>query len=465
MSRNEKHIVALISVFAAVFLTGMKLVVGLWTNSLGILSEAAHSGLDLVAAAITFFAIRFADRPPDKEHHFGHGKIENFSALIETFLLLLTCVWIIYEAVHRLTVGGVKVDASLWAFLTLIVSISIDFSRSRALKRVAVKYDSQALEADALHFSTDIWSSLVVLLGLASVRLGEFYGVPWLSKMDSVAALGVALIVIYIGGQLAYKSVYNLLDSIPAEISRKIEEAARVSGVLEIRQIRTRKSGPTVFADIRVVVENCLTIERTHEIAGQIEQAVQKAVAGADVMVHTEPVEDDPTDAGILSKTLAQKFNMAAHNVRCTDTGARILELHLEVDRSLSLQAAHDQVSRFEDEFLKKRPDFGKVISHIEPVATATSSLKVDEDLHASIRKAANKFFKDNHISCSTHEVSVTRSGHLLSISLHCAMEGHISIVDAHDLATKLEQYLHMQVPILGDVTIHVEPFKAKENQ
>jgi divalent metal cation (Fe/Co/Zn/Cd) transporter len=180
-------------------------------------------------------------------------------------------------------------------------------------------------------------------------------------------------------------------------------------------------------------------------------------------MVHTEPLEDNPSDAGILAKTIAQQFDMAAHNVRCTDTGARVLELHLEVDRSLSLQAAHDRVSRFEDEFLKKCPDFGKVISHIEPVATATSSINVDKDLHAFIRKVANKFFKDNHISCDTHEVSVSRSGHLLSISLHCAMEGHISIVDAHDLSTRLEQYLHTQVPILGNVTIHVEPSKTKE--
>lgn len=460
MSRNEKHLVALVSVFAAVILTGMKLTVGFWTNSLGILSEAAHSGLDLVAAAITFFAIRIADRPPDKEHNFGHGKVENFSALIETLLLLLTCVWIIYEAVHRLRIGSVEVDASVWAFATLIVSIAIDFSRSRALKRVAIKYDSQALEADALHFSTDIWSSCVVLLGLASVRFGEYYGIVWLAKMDAIAALGVAVIVVWVGGQLIYKSVYELIDSVPAEISRRIEEAARVIGVLDIRKIRTRKSGPTVFAEIDVVVENCLTIERTHEIANMIESAVREAVRGADVVVHTEPIEDDPSDAGVLAKTLAQRFNMAAHNVRCTNTGSRTLELHLEVDRALSLEAAHKQVSCFENEFLKKRQDFGRVISHIEPVIAETALLKVDEDLHAQVRKTANEFFKKNHIRCNAHDVSVSRSGQMLYISLHCAMDGHISVVDAHDLSTRLELYLHTQVPIIGEVTIHVEPFK-----
>ena len=180
---REKKVVAMTSVAAAVFLTGIKLIVGLMTGSLGILAEAAHSALDLVAAVITFFAVRISDRPADDSHPYGHGKVENLSALAETFLLLLTCVWIVYEAVRRLFFEDIHVDPNLWAFLIMGLSIVIDFSRSRALGRVAKKYGSQALEADALHFSTDIWSSAVVIVGLALVKFGEYRGARGLSMI------------------------------------------------------------------------------------------------------------------------------------------------------------------------------------------------------------------------------------------------------------------------------------------
>ncbi|MBR9976373.1 MAG: cation diffusion facilitator family transporter, partial [Bacteroidetes bacterium] len=187
----EKRRVALTSVFAAILLTTMKLLVGLWTGSLGILSEALHSALDLLAAMITFFAVRVADRPPDADHQFGHGKIENLSALVETLLLLATCGWILYEAYDRLSTGGIHVDVNVWAFVVIGISIVVDISRSRALMRVARKYNSQALEADALHFSTDIYSSLVVLVGLVSVLIG-------FPEADAIAAAVVAGIVIWI---------------------------------------------------------------------------------------------------------------------------------------------------------------------------------------------------------------------------------------------------------------------------
>ena len=197
----DKKSAAANSVIAAVFLTGMKLVVGLMTGSLGILAEAAHSGLDLVAAVVTFLAVRFSDKPADHEHPYGHGKVENFSALVETVLLFLTCGWIIYEAVQRLFFHSKEVQASFWAFLVMAISIAVDVSRSRMLYRAARQHRSQALEADALHFHTDIWSSSVVIGGLALVWLGrnvlpEYSGL--LAKADALAALGVAFIVIFV---------------------------------------------------------------------------------------------------------------------------------------------------------------------------------------------------------------------------------------------------------------------------
>ncbi len=197
-AEHEKNRVALTSVVAALFLTGFKVVTGLMTGSMGILAEAAHSALDLIAAVITLFAVRFSGRPADLEHTYGHGKIENLSALFETFLLFLTCVWIIYESVKRLLFVDVHVQVSIWAFVVVILSVIIDFGRSRALARTAKKYNSQALEADALHFSTDIWSSLVVLMGLILVLIAKRTGIAWLVKADAAAALIVAGIVIHV---------------------------------------------------------------------------------------------------------------------------------------------------------------------------------------------------------------------------------------------------------------------------
>src|SRR5207244_13571064 len=192
---HEKTLVAASSVVAAIFLTGVKIVVGVLSGSLGILSEAAHSGLDLVAAAVTFFAVRVSDRPADASHPYVHGKVENLSALVEAALLLVTCGAIVYEAIQRIFFRSIAVDASPWAFGVLLVSIIVDFSRSRALGRAARKYESQALEADALHFRTDILSSAVVIVGLGLVKLGEVTQQAWLNRADAVAALGVALIV------------------------------------------------------------------------------------------------------------------------------------------------------------------------------------------------------------------------------------------------------------------------------
>ena len=210
---REKRLVAMSSVGVAVILTGGKLAVGLMTGSLGILSEAAHSGLDLVAAVVTFLAVRASSRPADSAHSYGHGKIENLSALFETLLLLGTCAWIIYEAIERLFFKEVAVEVSWWAFAVVLVSIALDYSRSRALLRVARKYQSQALEADALHFSTDIWSSGVVLAGLGLLLLADHTGSAWLRKADTVAALGVAGIVIWISYRLGRKTIADLLGA------------------------------------------------------------------------------------------------------------------------------------------------------------------------------------------------------------------------------------------------------------
>jgi cation diffusion facilitator family transporter len=283
--RNEKTKVALISVFAAIFLTGFKLIIGLVTGSLGILSEALHSGLDLVAAVITFFSVRVSDKPADKRHNYGHGKIENFSAFIETALLLITCIWIIYEAIHRLVTGKTDIEVTIWSYIVVVSSIVIDFTRSRALYKVAKKYNSQALEADALHFSTDIWSSAVVLIGLICANFGFFFA-------DSVAALVVAMIVLVVCYQLGKRATNVLLDKMPEDSFAKVKEVLkRIPEIIRYHNLRIRESGADTFIDVNIHVSSELTNIQAHAICDKIEDEVRKVIKRADVFVHAEPEE------------------------------------------------------------------------------------------------------------------------------------------------------------------------------
>ncbi len=291
---SEKRLVALSSVAAAVVLTSMKVVVGLATGSIGILSEAAHSGLDLLAAAVTLWAVRASAMPADEDHPYGHGKIENFSALFETGLLLATCVWISYEAVKRLAFEPTHVEATPWSFAIMVVSIVIDVSRSRALARAARKYRSQALEADALHFSTDVWSSAVVLVGLACVWASNHFSLPWLARADAVAALGVAAIAVIVSLRLGKKSVDDLLDAAPTGLLERVAHAAAVPGVVSVSQVRVRRSGPQTFADVTLQVARGLTLEAAHDVAHAAEEAIGGAVPDVDVVVHAEPADEAP---------------------------------------------------------------------------------------------------------------------------------------------------------------------------
>ncbi len=280
---KEKKKVALLSVIAAFFLTGFKLVVGILTGSLGILSEALHSALDLVAAIITYFSVRISDKPADTNHNYGHGKVENLSALIETFLLLITCGWIIYEAIERLVSGNTHIEVTYWSYIVVISSIIIDISRSRALSRVAKKYNSQALEADALHFSTDIWSSVVVLLGLICAQFGFFFA-------DSIAALVVALIVLVISYRLGKKAIDVLLDKAPADTVKIVQET--LAGYIKVKRfhsLKVRTAGADTFIKFNIHLDPDLSLLEVHEICDDIETRLNGLIPRSEVYIHAEP--------------------------------------------------------------------------------------------------------------------------------------------------------------------------------
>ncbi|MFA5881468.1 MAG: cation diffusion facilitator family transporter [Eubacteriales bacterium] len=304
---REKKSVAVSSVLASLLLTAGKLVVGLLTGSLGILSEAAHSALDLVAALITYFAVRVSDKPADDEHHYGHAKVENLSALIESILLFITCAWIMYEAVKRLFFESVSIEVNFWSFAVLIVSILIDFSRSRALDRVAKKYNSQALEADALHFSSDILSSLVVLAGLGFAKFGITYA-------DSLAALVVAVIVIIASWRLAKRTINALLDKAPRGLDRQIaDEVIETPGVAGVHRVRLRQAGGQIYGDLHVVIERSISFVDGHKIATLVEEKLARH--SSDILVHFEPEDDWEVVHSTIEETTRAVTRVIEENV------------------------------------------------------------------------------------------------------------------------------------------------------
>jgi cation diffusion facilitator family transporter len=280
---REKQSAALTSLLAAVGLTAFKIIVGLLTGSLGILAEAAHSGLDLVAAGMTLVAVRISGRPADRSHLYGHGKIENLSALGETLLLLVTCAWIVREAALRLVHHRVEIEVTVWSFAVMLTSIAIDVSRSRVLARAARKFHSQALEADALHFQTDVWSSAVVIFGLLAVKAGQWYA-------DAVAAMGVSLLVAWVSLQLGRRTIDALMDRAPEGMEERILAAVEaVPGVRNCHNLRMRYSGPVLFIDLHVLVDGEQSLAKAHQLTETVEQAIQELAPQADVTVHPEP--------------------------------------------------------------------------------------------------------------------------------------------------------------------------------
>lgn len=290
---EEKVRVACVSVIAAIFLTTAKIVVGIITGSLGIISEAAHSGLDLAAALATVFAVKASSRPADDDHPYGHGKVENLSALFETLLLLVTCIWIIREAILRL-IHPIPIESNILGFAVILMSIAVDLSRSSVLMKAAKKHKSQALEADALHFRTDVWSSIAVLLGLGLVLLGGKLNIPWLLRADATAAFVVAGIVIWVSVKLGRKTINDLLDAVPKELVCQARETVlKVPGVEAVPRIRMRRTGGEWFSDVIVQVNSVLNTEDAHQVANKVETALTVLMPGVDITVHVEPKEKE----------------------------------------------------------------------------------------------------------------------------------------------------------------------------
>ncbi len=444
---------------AAVVVTALKILVGVSTGSLGILSEAAHSGLDLIAALVTFFSVRVSDKPADADHQYGHGKIENFSAFVETGLLLLTCAWVVYEAVRRLFFHHVEIEPSITAFAVMLVSMAVDWWRSRVLGRIANKYDSQALEADALHFSADIWSAGVVVLGLLLVLAGRTYGIEWLRDSDPIAALIVAGVVITVSWRLARRTVDALLDAAPPGVRSQIQDAvSRVDGVLEVDRVRIRRAGNRYFADLSVGLARTVTFERSRQLAGAVSEAVNRILPDADVTVQSLPRAQRTENTFDRIRAVASARNLNVHDISVQDFAGRLhVEQHIELDERMTLKQAHDQVTELEAEMRRDVPEISDILTHIEsePATIETpDEIVSDAELEARLKAVARQFPE----VLDVHEFIIKRVRGRTYISCHCTLPDDLPLARVHDIQTELEIRFKQDSPSLFRVLIHPEP-------
>jgi cation diffusion facilitator family transporter len=457
--RAEKRAVAGNSVLAALLITGGKIVVGVSTGSLGILSEAAHSALDLIAALLTYFSVGVSDKPADADHQYGHGKVENFSAFVETALLLLTCIWVIYEAVVRLFFRRVDVEPSIWAFAVMLGSMVVDWWRSRALRRIATKYDSQALEADALHFSTDIWSAGVVVLGLALILVGRVYHLDGLRVADPIAALFVAGVIVSVSWRLARRTIDALLDAAPAGVRVQITDAvSRVDGVLEIGRVRIRRAGNRYFADLAVGLARTVTFQRSEQLVEAVTAAVRGILPDADVTVQPLPRAQRSENIFDRIRAVATRHNLNVHDISVQDLHGHLhVEQHVELDERMTLKHAHDQVTELEADMRHEVPEIADILTHIEsePATIETGDELVrDADLERQLKVAASRFPE----IVDMHDIQIKKVRGRLYVSCHCTLSDDLPLARVHDIQTELEIYFKQDAPELFRVLIHPEP-------
>jgi cation diffusion facilitator family transporter len=464
---REKKRAALLSVGSALLLVSLKTFLVVRTESLGVLSEALHSSLDLIAAIITFLSVRMSDQPADERHPYGHGKFENFSAFVETGLLALTACYIIYEAFARLFFRSVHIQPSVTAILVLLVALSIDVTRARALSRVAKKYSSDALEADALHFSTDVWSTIVVIAGIALVWAGETWNLPWLVYADALAGLAVAAVILWVGAQLGRRTMDALLDVAPEGLQQEIARAvARMDGVLDVDRVRVRRAGNRHFVDATVSVPRTASLEQVHALSDAIEKRIGEIVP-SDVMVHAEPRAPQGEHLFEAIRAVAQRMGLAIHDVSALQqAGQLFIELHLEVDENLSLRDAHRQASALEEEIRELRDGPVEVNIHIEPlgrhIATPDTGIGEMKQLSRAIEEFLNRLPLEFDELVNCHDVRVRQVEHHILVSCHCTMKSALPITQVHDVTAALEDRVKEKFPQIYRVTIHPEPFEEK---
>ncbi len=463
--KNNKQRAAFSSVIAAVFLTLIKIIVGILIGSLGILSEALHSGLDLCAAVITLFAVKYSDKPADRDHHYGHGKIESFSALLETVLLFVTCAWIIHEAVQKLFFGkSVEIIGSQWGILTMIIAIGVDLGRVKVLKEVSHEHRSQALEADAIHFSSDIWSSSAVIAGLVCVWVGSYFKIPYLQYADPIAALGVALLVIKVSFKLGKETIDVLLDTAPKGMQDKIlNEIKNINGIIDINTIRIRPSGAEYFININIGVDKNKSHNELNTIVHEIRNKIEAVISNSDISVSTFPVDvfENQGDKiyNDVSKIVA-RFPICTnvHNIKVYEVqGKKKIAAHIELKEDISLKQSHELEHKIQSTIEDELVEIDEASIHFqcfEKIDEAEEITETRKDIIENILESTNKMSES--INC--HDIRLYTKNNKISTFLHCELKEDYSIDNLDKLSRKITNQLKDNIECIDSVHIHFEP-------
>jgi cation diffusion facilitator family transporter len=457
---RRKQQAALSSIGAGVLLTAAKLVVGLLSGSLALLSEALHSGLDLVGTALAYAAVRVSNLPPDRNHPYGHAKAENLAALFAVFLLATTSVGILFEAYHK-AFGTPEVPTlSGWTFAVPALAIVVDWGRSRYLRRVAAATGSEALAADAANFASDLWSSAVVLASLIAIFVGEALGWPmvWLSRLDAAAGVIVAALIVHVAWGLAGRTVNALMDEVPLHLVPAVERAATdTPGVVVTESARLRYVGDQPYADVVVHVPRGLTIEQSETIAEAVTERVRGVVPRADVVVHTHPVPSASEQATDRARVIAARREVGVHHVRAfaTANGLR-LDMHMEVPARQTLAEAHATADAVEAALRAEMPGLGEVEIHIEPRHDETYQVEPLDDpvLEARVRAAAEQAAGGAFLS--RINLGSSALGYILTV--HCSLPGDLPITQAHARTADIERAIRAVLGHSYRVTVHPEP-------
>ncbi|EAT58922.1 cation diffusion facilitator family transporter [Chlorobium ferrooxidans] len=452
---QKKQQVAISSVVASLLLTAMKLIVGVLTGSIGIISEAAHSALDFGAASLTWYAVRMSGKPADSKHHYGHAKVESVSALIETGLLVVTSAWIIYAAIERLIAGTTEVEVTWYAFAVMAISIVVDISRSIALKKVAKETGSQALEADALHFSSDILSSAVVILGLVFVSLG----IVW---ADAVAGIAVALVVLWAAFRLGKETIDVLTDAAPEGLADRIEEMTMsVAGVIAIDKLRVKPSGPQVFVEMGVSVNRTLSVEKVQKICAEIEQKVREEFTLADMIINTRPIALNSETIAERVHVIGLNHNLHAHNISTNlSEQKKFITFDVEIDQKLTIKEAHDTVSALEEELHREFDGELDICIHLDPLRNEEhSTTALSDGAETVVRETIIAVSKTIEKIQDVHDIQIRKSDTgKLFITLHCSFDDEALLEEVHSLTSQLEGAIYHSLPYAYRVIIHAEP-------
>ena len=451
--------VAMNSLYAAVIITIIKILAAYFSGSLGVLSEVFNSAIDIFVCLVTILSIKYSSRPPDEDHNYGHEKVESFSALFQVFILFITASYIIYEAAVRLFGNKVvEVKVNIWIFLALIISMVIDFYRARILRKIARETKSNALEADALHFSSDILSSGVVIIGLILVYFN-------ISKTaDTIAALIVTGVIIYLGFKLSKKSIDSLMDRVPAGLYEKVKyETLLIKGVEDIKSFRIRSSGSKIYIDMVILISRLVPFSKAHDIMDSVEKKINELIENADVVIHSEPVETKSETINDKIRMIVNEFGLKCHDIFSHRIDNEIYsELHIEVDNTNDLTKAHNEITEIEER-IKKEID---VITHLkihidEPSEIVFDTKDITENSKEMIREV-NNILNESRDVISSSDIHVISTNGKIRVSLTCVFNYIHSFDEVHDIVTVLESKIYLNLkenyPKLANVIIHAEP-------